>query len=325
MLMAVCHSSGKGWEKVADLEELSDLREKKGNLLWAETDVANLSKEDIATIAEEFGLHALAIEDASNKRQRPKLENYDTHLFLVLHQLDEVDGQLEAVQLACFVGERFVLTIHHGAERTIEEAKERWRNAGSGFEKGPAQLVHTLLDVIVDCFEEHANNLEDRVEEVEDQVLTAPTKPIQRRLYSVKQQVARLRRYAFPVSDVIEQMMHPEGAGRDFVGVEEAHYFRDVKDHTLRINGQVRNVDDLASAVLDLVRGEQTAVENENSRRLAAWAAIFAVSTLIAGVYGMNFALAPRAGSLFGFWFAVILMTALSGGLYAYFKRKDWL
>jgi magnesium transporter len=325
MLMAVCHSTHAGWAEVEDFEELSDLRKTEGNLLWAESDVENLTHDEIETIAEEFGLHPLAVEDATNKRQRPKLENYDSHLFLILHQLDEVNGQLEAVQLACFVGERFVLTVHHGADRTIEEAKKRWRETDGDFDKGPAHLVHTLLDVIVDCFEEHANKLESQAEELEDQALSSPTTPIQKRLYSVKQQVARLRRYAFPVSGVIEQLTHPEGEGRDFVGVEESIYFRDVQDHTLRINEQVRNVDDIASAVLDLVRGEQASIENVNNRRLAAWAAIFAVSTLVAGVYGMNFRLVPDDGSLFGFWFAVILMAGLSGGLYMYFKRKDWL
>jgi magnesium transporter len=324
MLMAVCHSAGTGWQEVADLGLLSRLRAEQGNLLWAESDAADLSPEDIAMIGEEFGLHPLAVEDARTTRQRPKFENFGSHLFIVLHQLDEVKGQLEARQLACFVGTRFVLTIHHGAGRTIEAAKARWAEEQSHFQEGPAHLLHTLLDVIVDRFEEHADNMEGRVEHLEDRVLEKPTLPVQRDLYVVKQAASRLRRYAFPVTDIVDQLITPE-EGRDFVGVDEAHYFRDVKDHTLRINSQVRNVDELASAVLDLVRGEQAAVENQNSQRLAAWAAIFAVSTVIAGVYGMNFELVPANGSPGGFWFAITLMVVLSVALYFYFKAKKWL
>jgi magnesium transporter len=324
MLMAVCHSSKKGWEEVDDLDALSELRKEEGNLLWAEADTSDLDEKDIAVISEEFGLHPLAVEDSINTRQRPKLESYENHLFLVLHQLDEVNGQLEAVQLACFVGERYVLTMHHGAHRTIEEAKKRWQEHMDHLERGPAHLVHTLLDVIVDCFEEHANKLEDTVEVLEEAALTRPRDPIQKDLYSVKQMTARLRRYAFPVKGVLDWIVHPQ-EGRDLIRFEDAHYFRDIQDHTMRINEQVRNVDDLASAVLDLVRSEQAATLNDQSQRLAAWAAIFAVSTLIAGVYGMNFSLVPEEGSLVGFWFAVILMVALSGGLYVYFKSRKWL
>ena len=323
MLVAVCHSNEHGWRQVADLDELSELRHEEGNLLWAETNVVDLTGEEIEKIAEEFGLHPLAVADATNTRQRPKLENYDNHLFLVLHQLDEEAGQLEAVQLACFVGERYVLTIHHGADRTIEDAKKRWREQDH-FHHGSSHLIHTVLDVIVDCFEEHANNLEDEVERLEDVALSRPTIPMQKDLYQVKQRVARLRRYAFPVGRVVESMVAPE-AETQFIELDDPLYFRDIADHTMRINDQVRNVDDLTSAVLDLVRAEQANALNENQRKLSAWAAIFAVSTLIAGVYGMNFSLVPEDGSLFGFWFAVVLMVVLTGGLYAYFKRREWL
>lgn len=324
MLMAVCHSAEAGWARVDDLDRLSDLRAESGNLLWAEADVSDLTQEDIETIAEEFSLHHLAVEDAVRSRQRPKLEPYENNLFMVLHQLNEEDGQLESAQIACFVGERYVLTLHHGAQRTLEEAKERWRRSDRHIEDGSAHLIHTLIDVIVDCYQEQADKLEDEVERLEDIALTSPTIPIQKDLYSVKQRIARLRRYALPVGRVLDWMVHPrEGTG--FMPTGSAHYFRDVEDHTLRINDQIRNVDELTQAVLDLVRSEQAAALNENSRRLSAWAAIFAVGTLIAGIYGMNFELVPADGTLLGFWFAVVLMVLAGGGLYLYFKRKEWL
>ena len=324
MLMAVCHSrSADGWSEVADLDQLSDLRAMSGNLLWAEADAKDLTAEDIGTVAEEFGLHPLAVEDAVSFRQRPKIETYGDHLFLVIHQLDLVEGQFEAAQLACFIGDRYIVTIHHGGQRTIAETKKRWAEGDVGSES-PAQLVHTLLDVVVDEYQRHADNLEDEVEELEEVILLSPTAPIQRQLYSVKQRVARLRRYALPVTRLLDGFLALDGGTSALRDIEEP-LFRDIKDHTIRIADQIKSVDDLSQAVLDLARSEQAAALNENSRKLSAWAAIFAVATLIAGIYGMNFRLVPAENSLFGFWFAISLMAFVCGALYGHFKRKHWL
>lgn len=323
--MAVCHSrSAEGWAEVADLSELSELRKASGNLLWAEADVKDLTASDIATIAEEFELHPLAVEDAVSFRQRPKLERYGDHLFLVIHQLDLVDGQFEAAQLACFIGERYIVTIHHGGQRATAETKKRWAEGDVPGGEGPSQLIHTLLDVIVDEYQNHADTLEAEVEELEELILASPTAPIQRQLYSVKQRVARLRRYALPVSRVLDGFATVDSDGEVLPDIQEPH-FRDIKDHTIRIAEQIKNVDDLSQAVLDLARSEQAAALNENSRKLSAWAAIFAVATLVAGIYGMNFRLVPKENSLFGFWFAIGLMALVCGSLYGYFKRKHWL
>src|SRR5688500_5428841 len=109
MLIAACHTEASGWTEVRDLDRLSDLRAESGHLLWAEADLASLDDDDVALIAEEFGLHPLAVEDAQHPWQRPKIDFYDGSTFLVVHQLDEIGGQLEATQIACFIGERYVL------------------------------------------------------------------------------------------------------------------------------------------------------------------------------------------------------------------------
>ncbi len=324
MLVAVCHSD-KGWSKVDDLDELSDLRKETGNLLWAEADVRDLTPQDISLIAEEFGLDPLAVEDASAPRQRPKLERYSNHLFMTLHQLDESDDQLEPRQLGLFIGEQYVLTIHHGAERTIETAKERWRETSQQLTStGPSHLIHTILDAIVDEYQLYADGLEDEIEGLEDIALEDPRIPIQRKLYSVKQRSARLRRFALPVGRVVEDLMDVDEM-KDLMPDETKNLYRDVSDHVIRMTAQLRNVDDLTQAVLDLVRGGQAEALGVQGRRLSAWAAIFGVGTLIAGVYGMNFALVPKEGSLGGFWFAVGLMAVTGLGMYTYFKKKGWL
>ena len=322
MLMAICHSATSGWTKVDDLDRLSDLRGQSGNVLWAEADVSNLSSAEVALIAEEFGLHPLAVEDAMSTRQRPKIESYEGHQFIVFHQLDEVSDQLEAVQIACFVGERFVLTIHAGAGRVIQAAKDRW-SASEDAARTPDALLHTLFDVVVDEYQDIADRLEQTMEDLEEIALESPGAPIQRQLYSVKQNLSRMRRYVLPATRVLDWALDP-GSKRVTDEAMRA-LFRDVHDHLTRIGDEIRNVDDLSQAVLDLTRAEQATSLSEVSRRLTAWAAIFAVLTLIAGIYGMNFELVPKDQTLYGFWIAIALMAVCGTGLYSYFKRRGWL
>lgn len=322
MLTATCHSEASGWTAVDDLDRLSDLRAEDGNLLWAEADVSGLTTEDMKLIAQEFELDPFAVEDALRARQRPKFESYGVHHFLVMHQLDEINAQLEAVQLACFIGRNFVLTLHHGAARVVEEAKRRWRENPPA-EQHPAQLLHTLVDSLVDDFQVIADRVEHRMEELEERALDDPRAPIQHDLYSVKQQVARLRRYVFPSSRIIEWAVDPDSE-RQFSHAT-AMLFRDVQDHLMRIVDQVRNVDELSQGVLDLTQAAKQDALNEVNKKLAAWAAILGYATVVGGIYGMNFSLVPPTDTRFGFWFALTLMATGALALYAVFKKKDWI
>ena len=323
MLMAVCHSAEKGWEDVGDLASLSDLREERGNLLWAEADINNMTPEDIETMAEEFALPKLAVEDAIHSRQRPKMESYDQHLFFVFHELNEHEGQIEPRQISCFVGKREVLTLHDGAQRTLASAKNRWQREQTELGDGPAFLIHTLMDAIVDDYQEIADRLEDEIENLEEIVLEEPTAPVQRQLYSVKQRTARLRRFVLPLRRVLESLLGIEY--RDNIPEETRDLFRDVQDHILRIGDQVRNIDDLADAAIDLRQSAEASALNDVTKRLTGWAAIIAVPTLISGIYGMNVGIVPHPGSRVGFWVIVAIMVCETIFLYTYFKRKGWI
>lgn len=323
MLMAVCHSAEKGWEDVQDLDLLSDLRSERGNLLWAEADISNLAPEDVSTMAEEFALPKLAVEDAIHSRQRPKMEQYEDHMFFVFHELYEQDEQIEPRQISCFVGPREVLTLHDGAEWTLTAAKQRWQKQQTELGEGPAYLIYTLMDVIVDDYQDIADRLEDEIETLEDIVLHEPTAPVQTQLYNVKQRTARLRRYVLPLRRVLEALLGIEF--KEQVPEETRDLFRDVQDHILRIGDQVRNIDDLADAAIDLRRASEAASLNEVTRRLTGWAAIIAVPTLISGIYGMNVGIFPDAGSRPAFWGLIIFMVLETIFLYVYFKRKEWI
>ncbi len=335
MLMATCHTEKTGWEQVENLSRLSDLRE-EGTLVWAEADIAELEQKDIALITEELELNPLAVEDAIHLRQRPKLDVFESHLFVVMHQLDEQDGQLEATQIASFVGDHYVLTLHAGARRSMQEARERWSLTAPDVREQPATLLYILFDAIVDDYQELADKLEVEVEDLEElalDIIDVPGKPkalsresnasIQRRLYSIKQRLARLRRYALPSERVVASLT--EAPLSTLVPAQVTPLFGDVHDHVLRIGEQIHNVDELTAAILELRRSAQANSLNEVTKKLTAWAAIIAVPTLISGIYGMNFALYPEDGEPFGFWFALALIAISVTGLYTYFKRKGWI
>lgn len=321
MLMAVCHTSEGGWTRVQDLKSLSDLKASAGHVLWAEADVTTLDEDEIRLIAEEFDLHELAVEDAVHTRQRPKFETYEGHLFAVFHELMEEDGQFEARQIACFIGERYVLVLHEGAQRILEIAKERFRSAERTLDS-PAYLVYTMLDAVVDDYQLKADGVESEVEELEELVLTAPDIPVQRQLYSIKQRVARLRRYVLPGERLLSRVLDP--AHEQPFSEETRRLFTDVHDHLLRMTDQVRNADDLTDAMLDLVRSEQANALNEVNKKLAAWAAIFGAGTLIAGIYGMNFDRMPELDWPLGYPFALGLMAVAMVVAIAWFRRNDW-
>jgi len=322
MLKAICHQDATGWFDVDDPSVISELIQKDGAIVWAELDAAGIDPKDVDTIAEEFGLHPLAVEDAISLRQRPKLEAYENHLFSVMHQLELVNGQFEARQIACFIGNGWVLTVHDHAERTLAETRARLLRERKPENRGPSHVMHTLLDVIVDDYGNKTDALEDEVEALEEQVLADPQTQAEKQLYSLKQRLSRLRRYAVPGERILLTML---GTSTAPVPDETGAYFRDVHDHLLRIIDQVRNVQDLVDALIELRRVEQANSLNEVTKRLTGWAAIIAVPTFIASVYGMNFELIPNEGEIFGFGFAITLMAGTGVGLYTFFKKRGWI
>lgn len=321
MLKAVCNTD-EGWVEVEAFSRVSDLIADGKRVIWAQADLGDLTPQNVATIAEELGLDALAVEDAMRPRQRPKIEQYSNHLFAVMHQLDEVHGQLEARQLACFVGARFVLTVHQSADRTISEAFGRLQNLTKTQDRGPSAIVQALLDAVVDDYQAITDRLEDEMESMEDSALARPRDPLQNKLYGVKQRVSRLRRYVGPGERVLADVVDARGG----VATERtAYHFRDIHDHLLRIIDQIKNIDDLANAVIELQRSEQANALNEVTKRLTGWAAIIAIPTLIASVFGMNYRLYPHNDNVLGFWIAVGLMLSSAGFLYVFFRRRNWI
>jgi magnesium transporter len=338
-MRALRSDRGGGWTEVAGLDEAANTHQPEQRFTWLEVDLRE-SHDEALQVAERFRLDPLAVEDALSTRQRPKLEMYERHRFLVLFQLDEMDEQLEARQIAVFAGGWYILLLHDAAHRIVDEARARLQKVG------PADLdvdraLHALLDAVVDDYERASGRLDVDIENLEAQALRAsrrgarePAKSAeelrsQSMLYAVKQQVSMLRRYALPLAGVVETLQAKEEARRRRIGDDDRTdlLFRDVHDHVIRLGAEVRNIDDLASAVIDLSRGLQGDMLNEVNKKLSAWAAIIAIPTLIASVYGTNYRLwpPPDSSGSWGFMGVVLIMAVAGGGLWLFFKRKRWI
>jgi magnesium transporter len=258
----------------------------------------------------------------------------------VLFQLDEVKDQLEDRQIAVFAGDTYVLLLHDGAGRLVEEARTRLQKVDPA-ELDVERALHSLLDSVVDDYERIAERLDVDIEDLEAAALRAsrrgarqPAKsadelPSQTRLYAVKQQVSMLRRYALPLEAVVATLQAEEEERRadDDEDDRTDLLFRDVHDHVIRLGAQVRNIDDLASAVIDLTRSLQGDMLNEVNKKLSAWAAIIAIPTLIASIYGTNYRLWPPPGDSksWGFAGVVVIMLVSAAALWLFFKRKRWI
>ena len=327
---ALCRSAG-GWDEVDDVAKILELRRDPRRIVWAEADVSGSTEDDVRDLAMGFALDELAVEDALNARQRPKMEPYPGHLLVVVYELDEVEDQLEPRQVAAFIGEGFVIVLHHGASRLMREARRRATGDGYGTVTVDA-LLHALLDSTVDDYESKAEELSEEIEELELRALAAaravdrddpePTElPSQYRLYTVKQQVAMLRRFALPMSRAVERLAHTGSQTPE----ESELRFRDVEDHLIRLAAQVRSIDDLATGVVDLTRSIQADTLNDVQKKLSGWAAVFAVPALIVGLYGTNIGLEPNRLGGWGLVFLTGLCLVAGGLMYAFFKRRDWI
>jgi magnesium transporter len=334
-LEALCRTPDGDWTMVEDLAKVAELRRDARVAVWAEADARDASEADIQQLAAEFALDELAVADALNPRQRPKLEAYDPHLLLVLYQLDEEADQLEPRQLACFVGPTYVLLLHHGADRLVEEIRTR-TEAGGPEMASADRMLHVVADVAVDDYEAIAGRISDQVEDLETQALTVAraeertTKevqgamPSQYRLYTLKQQTSMLRRFALPLSLALERIEVREEPVA--ISDDTEKLFRDVHDHVVRVSAQIRSIEDLAQGVLDLTQSVQADTLNEINKKLTGWAAIVAAPALIAGLYGINYQLVPftRIGA-WGFVFVLGAMAMASLSLYLLFKSKGWI
>jgi magnesium transporter len=303
------------------LQDVSECRG-KGGFIWI--GLFEPTEEEFTEVGEEFGLHELAVEDAVRAHQRPKLEVYDDSLFLVLKTARYLDATetVEFGEMQIFVGEDHLVVVRHGQPSELTGVRKSLEEKPELLAQGPSVALHAIVDRVVDGYFPVLDGLDNDISEVEEEVFSEVAHNPVQRIYMLKREVLGMHRAALPLLTPMETL-----ADRKVPMLHESvgEYFRNVHDHLLRVKDQIETFNDLLSSVLEANLTRVQVKQNDDMRRMAAYAAIFAASTVIAGIYGMNFDHMPELGWGFGYPFALGLMVAVSGGLVAYFRRKGWL
>lgn len=283
------------------------------------------SEDELRRVQQQFGLHDLAIEDAHAAHQRPKLEQYEDSLFVVLRtaQLNLDPSRLEFGETHVFVGPRYVVSVRHGSVRSHVGVRGRCESTPDLLTQGPAFVLYSLMDFIVDQYFPIVAALEDRLEELEEEIFgPVMNRNTTKQIYSFKRDLLSLKRAVSPLVDVCNRLMR---FGGDLIPADTRPYFRDVYDHVIRINEMIDTQRELLTTALEANLSLISVQQNEHMKRLAAWAAIFAVPTMIAGVYGMNFESMPELHWQYGYPLVLMVMAGSSTALYLGFKRSGWL
>ena len=294
----------------------------RGDFQWV--GIHDPTPDELAQIATTFDLHPLAVEDAGDSHQRPKVERYDGMLFLVLKTLWYVDEHdaVETGEINLFVGPDYVITVRHGQGIDLATSRRDLERRAQVLEHGPMAVMYAICDRVVDEYEKVGASLEVDVDEVEESVFSPARTDDSVRIYALKREIAEVRRAVMPLRDPMRRFALAEVAGIDG---DTATYFRDVADHLHRVSEVVDNLDSLLSTAFDAHLARISVQPNEDLRTISAGAALVVVPTLIAGVYGMNFDHMPELHWDYGYLFALALMVGVSAVLLWFFKRSGWL
>jgi magnesium transporter len=320
------YRDGRRADTPDDLSDALDQARRQGDsFVWI--GVHEPTEAEFAGIASEFGLHPLAVEDVLKAHQRPKLEIYPDALFAVVRPLKyhDADGTVSASELMVFVGDAFVITIRHGDAATAAEARVRLEGKPSVLKHGPVAVLHAICDSAVDDYLDIAAELQVDLEELEEKVF-APVGGDSARtaatIYSFKRQVLEFRRASGPLAEPMARMA---AGGMPYTDRRTQPFFRDVADHLTRVADAGESLDRLLSDILAAHLTQVGVRQNDDMRKISAWAAMAAVPTMIAGIYGMNFEHMPELRQVWGYPAVLALMVVVVLVLYRLFKRRGWL
>ena len=310
-------------ESQFDLERISDLIVEPNTFFWV--DLVAPTEADLAKVGQELGLNSFAVEDAFKGRQRPKLEHFDSHLFINAYgsHFDHDSLELQTQEIAIFVTENGLITVRDDDGFDIEGLMKRWDDSAELAENGVAFLLWALLDQIVDGYFEVIQELDQELEELEDLLFSEVRKDsvIQRKSYSLRKTLVVLRRIAVPMREVLNPIIKRD---TQVIGNKMFQYYQDIYDHTMRVADWTDSLRDLVTTLLETNLTLQGNRMNMIMKQVTSWAAIIAVPTAITGFYGQN---VPYPGYMepWGAWFSVGSIVVISGALYWTFKKRDWL
>jgi magnesium transporter len=283
------------------------------------------SEEEFDSVAREFHLHELAVEDAIKAHQRPKIELYDETLFVVLKTARYHDDTetVEIGEILLFVGDGFIVTVRHGSASELHDVRLETEKRADLLRCGPGAVLHAIIDRVVDDYEPVLAGIEDDIEELEEQVFSAARTNPTERIYKLKREVLEMHRATAPLVDPLEKLAKARFG--DLVHDRIREYFRDVLDHVLRANETVDGFREMLNGILDANAAQVGVRQNDDMRKISAWVAIAAVPTAICAVYGMNFQHMPELHWRFGYPAVIVAIALICFLLYRQFKRVGWL
>jgi magnesium transporter len=305
-----------------ELHDVHEVLKEANQFVWI--GLQEPSEDVLKMVQQEFGLHELAVEDASNAHQRPKVELYGDSIFVVLRTVQmNKDHHVEFGETHFFVGPNFIVTIRHGASVTYANVRSRCESTPQLLSKGQGFVLYALMDFIVDQYFPVIHELEQDLQVVEDKVFKEkPSRTTTEHIYQLKRELLEVKRIISPLVDICNRLMRFD---IKCISEETRPYFRDVYDHAIRINEVVDNTRELLNTALEANFSLISISQNDVSKKFAAWAAILAVPTMVAGFYGMNFRFMPELQWQFGYPAVVIFTISACILVYFFFRRSGWL
>lgn len=303
------------------IDEISNVLESRDSFVWVglhEPDEPLLEK-----LQEEFGLHELAVEDAHNAHQRPKIEAYGDSLFIVVHTAQVVAGKIEFGETHIFLGRNYLVTVRHGASLSYQPARRSCEQSPELLALGPSYGLYSVLDFVVDNFFPIVREFRAELQELEQDIFKDEFKrETLLRLYELKKDLVELRLAVAPMQDILNQLtrFHPA-----LIRDEVRPYFRDVSDHAARINESTDAMREMLTVAMNVNLALVSVSQNEVVKRLAGWAALLAAPTLMTSWYGMNFHHMPELDKTWGYPAMIVLTLAICAGLYVVLRRAKWL
>ena len=271
----------------------------------------------------EFGLHELAVEDAQLGHQRPKIEEYGHSLFVVLHMIENGAETLNVGEVCIFVGANYVLSVRHRARQGFTEIRKRCETEPDLLRHGSAYVLYALMDAVVDRYFPVLDSLETGLEQVEERIFSKQTERASiEALYCIKQKLMTLKHATEPLLEAMGRL-HGGRVPQLCTGLQD--YFRDVSDHLVRLNQSIESQREMVTTAMSASLSLISLQENEVTKRLAAYGALIAVPTLIAGIYGMNFEYMPEIQWVHGYPVALLLMLFIDVYLFSRFRKAKWL
>jgi magnesium transporter len=301
----------------------------RGGFVWL--GLYEPSESELGAIAARYGLHPLAVEDAVFAHQRPKLDHYDDGIFMVLKTATYVEHEeltatsevVETGEIMVFLGANYVITVRHGDHGALTDLRRSLEEQRDLLCLGPAAVLYGVADHVVDDFVTVAAAVEDDVDELEASVFSSERTPDDiGRLYQLKRELMSLRKAVSPLEVPLQRLANRQV---DVVPAAMRSYFRDVEDHAIRVRDQVGGLDELLTSILQASLARTSQADNEDMRKISAWAGIIAVPTAIAGIYGMNFRYMPELDWRWGYPLVLLIITVSCVLLYRGFRRNGWL